>query len=220
VTTSIGRGFLRLNELSKNMIKDRKRENIFDIPSTYNFTGSKLKRNSSTHPLTPYWNVAVDKNIIPDHNKIFGSRVQEFVRIIVGLVTHEWMLPKNMRNADPFNIRYPSNAERDKMVQNFKKEIDCSEEIKRLNKMLADLKQSLELYKEGYNKNQNELNQCSTDNRSLKARLINVQKTRNQCLTEKESIRIDITNLNNQIKYNDEYNSCSTPPQLDHLYQA
>lgn len=48
-----------------------------------------LKHLGKTDPRNPYLNVRVDAALIADHNDIFGSRVMEFIRLLIELSTSE-----------------------------------------------------------------------------------------------------------------------------------
>jgi len=56
-----------------------------DVPLEFN--GSELRSLGRTTPLNPYLNVQVDKSLIPNHNDIWGTAIQDFVAELILIST-------------------------------------------------------------------------------------------------------------------------------------
>lgn len=53
------------------------------------FGTAVLTHQGNTDPRNPYLNIRVDEELISDHNDIFGSRVMDFIRLLIELSTSE-----------------------------------------------------------------------------------------------------------------------------------
>lgn len=70
-------------------------DNMKNIWSTQTPGGSTqigsmvLKHLDKTVPQNPYLNIRVDEEIIADHNDVFNEKVNEFIRLLIGLTTED-----------------------------------------------------------------------------------------------------------------------------------